>query len=67
MPTSTRVSSLAVGDTVRVIGTVEGDSVAATSIRPAGTSGSGQEQMGGMQPPEGMTPPNDTGQAPQTS
>lgn len=72
------VSGLTQGATVRVVGTVAGDTATATSVT-SGTAGStggvggGQGQSGagrgesGMQPPEGMTPPNGADQAPQTS
>ncbi len=68
--TGVDVSGLAQGDTVRVIGTVDGDVATATTVLGGelAAGGAGGFGQGGMpSPPDGMTPPNDAGQAPPTS
>ena len=82
VPADLDVSSIAVGDTVRVIATVDGDTVTATSVQ-SGTVGmqgvDGQSRSGGGMPggagvPNGSDPtaaptsvPSDGPAAPQTS
>jgi hypothetical protein len=64
------VSAVAVGDTVRVLATVDGTTVTATAVvaDSNGAQGMPGQQDGGLPGGAGgLTPPGDAGAAPQTS
>ncbi len=71
VPTGLDVSGIAVGDDVRVLATVTGDTATATSVHSEsaeateGRDGPGDGQLPEL--PKGVTPPNAPQSAPQTS